>query len=76
MGEISVWRLFWEKKKKLPLGNKSQVKKLVLFGSILFLEGREEEIVLFSDLWVYHWEMLNFLQLKYAKNYREGEMKC
>lgn len=51
----------------LPLGNRSQVKKLVLFGSILFLEGREEEIVSFSDLWAYHREMLNFLQLKFCK---------
>lgn len=34
----------------LPLGSRSQVAKLVLFDSVLFLEGREKEVVLFSEL--------------------------
>lgn len=51
----------------LPLGNRSQATKLGLFDSILFLDGGEEEIVLFSELWAYHCKMLNFLQLKFCK---------
>lgn len=48
----------------LSLDNRSQVAKLGLFDSILFLEGRVEEAVLSSELWAYHYKMLNFLQLK------------
>jgi len=38
--------------------------KLGLFGSIVFLSGREEEAALSSEPWAYHCKMLNFVQLK------------